>query len=74
MNTYPSLPDTRTGNGPTCDDLLFTTYENNLSKPAYEAPLDLSDHTTITCTLHTEVKPLQNNIVVYNYNKGNYER
>ena len=64
----------RAGNRPTCDDLLFTSYENNLTQLSYEAPLGKSDHTTITCTLHTEVKPIKSTRVIYNYNKGDYEK
>ena len=46
----------REGNRPTCDDLLYTTYENNLSNLMYEALLGKSDHTTIICTLYTKIK------------------
>lgn len=64
----------RSGNIPTCDDLLFTSYENNVSNLSYEAPLGRSDHATITCILHSNIKPLQNNRVIYNFNKGNYQK
>ena len=64
----------REGNRPTCDDLLFSTYENNVSNITYDAPLGRSDHLTITCTLNTNLKPNVNNKVNYNYNKGDYTK
>ena len=64
----------REGNRPTCDDLLFSTYENNVSDITYDAALGRSDHLTITCTLNTNLQPKKNNKVIYNYNKGNYTK
>ena len=62
----------RSGNIPTCDDLLFTNYENSVSNISYNAPLGRSDHVSISCDIHVNLEPVKNNKVYYNYNKANY--
>ena len=62
----------RSGNIPTCDDLLFSTYENNISNITYNAPLGKSDHISISCDVHVNIKPIPTKKVSYNYNKADY--
>ena len=64
----------REGNRPTCDDLLFSSYENNVSDLQHEAPLGLSDHETITCTLNTNLKSSTTPKTAYNFNKADYQK
>ena len=64
----------REGNRPTCDDLIFSSYENGVSNISYEAPLGSSDHITLTCNIHTNLKPTQKSRVYYNFNRGNYPK
>ena len=62
----------RRGNIPTCDDLLFSTYENNISNIAYNAPLGNSDHLSISCDVHVNLKPIPTKKVYYNYHKADF--
>ena len=64
----------REGNRPTLDDLLFSSYENNISELMYEAPLGKSDHVSITCCLNTDLKPGSFKKATNNYNKADYSK
>ena len=64
----------REGNRPTCDDLLFSSYENNVSDLKYEAPMGRSDHVTITCTVNTNLKSTAVPKTTYNYNKADFQK
>ena len=50
----------REGQRPTCDDLLFSTSEQDISDIEYSAPIGLSDHLTITFKLNTQFKTTHN--------------
>ena len=58
----------------TLDDLIFSTYETNISNLSYEPPVGESDHISLSCNidvvLPTSPKPRK---ISYNYNKGDYE-
>ena len=64
----------REGNRPTLDDLLFTSYENNITNVLHEAPLGKSDHVSLTCEINTVLKPIIKKRVSYNYNKADYNK
>ena len=64
----------REGNRPTLDDLLFSSYANNISELMYEAPLGNSDHVSITCCLNTDLKPGSFKKATNNYNKADYSK
>ena len=64
----------REGNRPTLDDLLFTSFENNITNLVHDAPLGKSDHVTLTCQLNTDLKPVVLKKVSYNYNKADYQK
>ena len=64
----------REGNQPTCDDLLFSSYENTISDLLHEAPLGHSDHVSITCNINTNLKPVTTERITYNYNKADFPK
>ena len=64
----------REGNRPTLDDLIFTSYENNVSNLQHEAPIGKSDHVTLTCQLNTDLKPVNTRRINYNYHKADYQK
>ena len=64
----------REGNRPTCDDLLFSSYENNVSDVTHEAPLGRSDHVSITCTVNADLKSTTTPRSAYNYSKADYHK
>ena len=64
----------REGNQPTCDDLLFSTHESNITDLSLEAPLGRSDHVTITCNINTDLKAIPTKKIAYNFNKADYSK
>ena len=64
----------RTGNTPTCDDLLFTSNETDIGDISYDASIGKSDHITINCSINTNIKPQVKKNTVYKYDKGDYKK
>ena len=63
----------RDGNIPTCDDLLFSSFENNISNISYNAPLGKSDHLSICCNIKVDLQPTVTNKTYLNYNKADFK-
>ena len=63
----------RDGNTPTCDDLLFSSFENNISNISYNAPLGKSDHLSICCNIKVDLQPTVTNKTYLNYNKADFK-
>ena len=62
----------RGGNTPTCDDLVFTTNETNVSDITYDPSIGASDHLAIRFIISTDVKSVLTNRVVKMYDKTNW--
>ena len=64
----------RTGNRPTCDDLIFSTSENVISNLSYAPSIGASDHVTLECDISTDIKPLTTTRTSFIYDKGDYNK
>ena len=64
----------RIGNVPTCDDLLFSSCETDISDISYNGAIGLSDHITLNCCINTGFKAKSNKKTTYKYDKGDYTR
>lgn len=64
----------RTGHRPTCDDLIFSTSESDITNLAYTASIGASDHITLECEITTEIKPIPTTKTSYIYDKGDYSK
>ena len=64
----------RSGHRPTCDDLIFSTLENQISNVSYEPSLGASDHVVLDCEIMSNIKPLPTTRVSFTYDKGDYAK
>ena len=64
----------RTGHRPTCDDLIFSSLEKDITELAYMPSLGASDHLTLECQIVSSIKPLASSKTSYIYDKGDYEK
>ena len=64
----------RLGNRPTCDDLIFSSCETDISNIRYDESIGLSDHLTINCDINTTLTPTNTKKVTYKYDKADFTR
>ena len=64
----------RSGQRPTCDDLIFSTLENQVDNLMYEPSIGASDHVVLACEIITDIAPLPTTRVSYTYDKGDYTK
>ena len=64
----------REGNRPTCDDLIFSTAENEILNLSYTPSIGASDHITLECEIATDIKPIPTTRMSYTYDKGDYDK
>ena len=64
----------RSGNTPTCDDLIFSSCETDITDISYDASIGRSDHITLNCCINTSLIPPATKRVVYKYDKADYNK
>ena len=64
----------RSGNRPTCDDLIFSTSESDILNLSYTPSIGASDHVTLECDVATNLTPLKTTKTAYVYDKGDYTK
>ena len=64
----------RAGNQPTCDDLIFSSCETDISDVTYDASFGKSDHITLTCNINTQLQPAEAKRSVYKYDKADFSK
>ena len=62
----------REGNKPTCDDLILSSCETDISEITYNGSIGKSDHITINCNINTNLKPETSKKTVYKYDKADF--
>ena len=62
----------REGNNPTCDDLVLSSCETDISEVRYNESIGKSDHITINCNINTNLGPSTNKKTVYKYDKADF--
>ena len=64
----------REGHEPKTDDLLFSSYETDISDLEISEGMGLSDHTTIKCKINTELPDLPKKKTIFKYDQGDYAK
>ena len=62
----------REGNQPTCDDLIFSSCETDISDISYDPSIGKSDHITLNCKINTMLQPSATKRSVYKYDKADF--